>query len=250
MTARALPGLINGQTLVKLVPGREPVCGKRVFTLTPCQNERKPDGHGQNRICCYQSGSIHYNISCHVWPTNGFKFRDKTSTMNDKKFDPNNLERLNNPDRLKDLPPQFIWEKTGLDSAETIVDIGAGTGLFSIQFSSYAWQIYACDISERMISWIEKNVCPHHRNISAIQMNERSVPLEDDIAGGIFMINLHHELDEPEAMLTECRRLLKDGGKICIADWKKENMSEDPPVDFRYMPSEVEKQLKKVNRMT
>ncbi len=165
--------------------------------------------------------------------------------MNDKKFDPKNLEKLNNPERLKDLPPQFIWDQTGLDSAETIVDIGAGTGLFSIQFSFYSREIYACDISEQMINWLGENVCPNHRNIIPVKMDETSVPLDDDIADAVFMINLYHELDEPDAMLAECRRLLKDGGRICIVDWKKENMSEGPPVDFRYMPSEVRKQIQK-----
>lgn len=163
--------------------------------------------------------------------------------MNEKKFDPNNLAGLNNPERLDDLPPRFIWDSIGLDSPDTVIDIGAGTALFSIKFSPYARQIYACDISEQMINRVEENVCPHYRNITAIKMNESSVPLEDNTADAVFMINLHHELEEPERMLTECRRLLKDGGRICIVDWKKENISQGPPIRFRYKPSEVEKQL-------
>ena len=163
--------------------------------------------------------------------------------MNDKKFDPKNLNKLNNADRLKDLPPHLIWDHTGLDSAETILDIGAGTGLFSIQFSSYAKRIYACDISEQMIDWIEENVCPQYSNIVAIKMDESAVPLDGNIADVALMFNVYHELDEPLTMLAECRRLLKDGGRICIADWKKGSMAEGPPMHHRYMSSEVEEQI-------
>ncbi len=170
---------------------------------------------------------------------------DKPSKMNDKKFDPKNLTKLDNADRLQDLPSQFIWKKIGLDSAETILDIGAGTGLFSIQFSTYAQKIYACDISDQMINWMKEYVCPQYSNVFAIKMDESSVPLDDNIADAVFMINLYHELNEPLAMLAECRRLLKDGGRICIVDWKKENMSEGPPVHFRSMHSEVIKQIQK-----
>ena len=57
--------------------------------------------------------------------------------MNDKRFDPKKLHKLNNPDRLLDLPPQYIWDKLNLQltGADTFVDIGAGTGFFSIPFA-------------------------------------------------------------------------------------------------------------------
>ena len=37
--------------------------------------------------------------------------------MSEKKFDTRKLERLNNPERLKDLSPETIWEKLNLKNA-------------------------------------------------------------------------------------------------------------------------------------
>jgi tRNA A58 N-methylase Trm61 len=53
--------------------------------------------------------------------------------MNNR-FDPKKLEKLNNPERLKIVPPQYIWKMLNLKNVRTIVDIGAGTGFFSIPF--------------------------------------------------------------------------------------------------------------------
>ena len=54
--------------------------------------------------------------------------------MNDKKFDPKKLQKLNNPQRLMDIPPDFVWEKLHIEKPGVFVEIGAGTAFFSIAF--------------------------------------------------------------------------------------------------------------------
>lgn len=60
------------------------------------------------------------------------------------------------------------------------------------------------------------------------------------------MITLHHELESPEKTLAEAHRLLKDGGKICIIDWKKEVMSSGPPLEIRCSTDDIASDLKAV----
>lgn len=38
--------------------------------------------------------------------------------MSEKRFNPKKLHKLNDPRRLHDLPPDFLWEKAGLAAAE------------------------------------------------------------------------------------------------------------------------------------
>jgi SAM-dependent methyltransferase len=38
----------------------------------------------------------------------------KEATVHDKKFNPQKLQKLNNPDRLKDIPPDYIMGKLDL----------------------------------------------------------------------------------------------------------------------------------------
>jgi ubiquinone/menaquinone biosynthesis C-methylase UbiE len=165
--------------------------------------------------------------------------------MEDKRFDPKKLHKLNNPERLKDIPVEYIWNKLDLNNPLVLIDIGAGTGFFSMAFAAYLknGKVFACDISDIMVNWMENNVCAHHPNIVALKMEENSVPLEDCVADLVYMINLHHELDAPEEILNEAFRLLKENGKIFVVDWKKVEISEGPPNHIRCLPEEVEKQL-------
>jgi len=49
-----------------------------------------------------------------------------------EKFDPAKWEKLENPDRLTELPPGVVIEMLAVDGSETVVDFGAGTGMYTI----------------------------------------------------------------------------------------------------------------------
>lgn len=165
--------------------------------------------------------------------------------MDEKKFNPKKLEKLNNPNRLKDIPPDYVLDKLSMEKASILVEIGAGTAFFSIAFLQYAnpSKIYACDVSEVMINWIKENVVQNFPNITPVKTEEHSIPLDDGIADLVFMINLYHELDNPTLIVKEAYRILKPSGNIFIVDWEKKNMAEGPPTQIRCLPEQVKKQL-------
>ena len=165
--------------------------------------------------------------------------------MNDIKFDPKKLQKLNNPARLADIPLDEIQRRLPLEPHKVIVDLGAGTAFFSVAFLERfnPETIYACDLSETMIQWIRENVCPAHPRIKAIQTRESAVPLDDGVSDLIFMIALHHELENPSRFMDEAFRLLKPGGQVLIVDWLRKQMTEGPPVEIRCLPETVRVQL-------
>jgi len=169
----------------------------------------------------------------------------KGIAMTEIKFNPKKLKKLNDPQRLKDIPPEVIQKELGLDQAEVLVDLGAGTAFFSLallrQFQ--AKTVYACDLSEGMLSWIRENIADQHPAVVPILSGESSVPLEDGIADLVFMITLHHELETPMPSLAESLRLLKPGGTILIVDWLKKQMDQGPPAEIRCTPEQVKGQL-------
>jgi ubiquinone/menaquinone biosynthesis C-methylase UbiE len=156
--------------------------------------------------------------------------------MESKKFDPEHLAKLNDPRMIEFLKPDFVWEKLELKDPEVLVDIGAGTGFFALLFGKKMknGKIYACDISDVMLDWMRENLLPEPGyTVIPLKMNESSVPLPDDSADLVYMIDLHHELEEPVELIVECCRLLKKGGKLMIIDWKKEETPKGPPVSMR-----------------
>lgn len=167
--------------------------------------------------------------------------------MSNKKFDPKKLKKLNNPQRLKDIPVDYILDQVGLQHNDVFVEIGAGTAFFSIAFMRHAQpeKLYACDISALMLEWIEENVVPDYPGIYPVQTKEVAIPLDDAIADLVFMIHLHHELESPQNTLDEAYRLLKTEGKVLIIDWKKEDMDEGPPTHIRCRVEDVKKQMER-----
>jgi ubiquinone/menaquinone biosynthesis C-methylase UbiE len=166
--------------------------------------------------------------------------------MHDKKFDIKKLEKLNNPSRLNDIPPDHLLDLLDSKPAGVWVDIGAGTGFFSVALLKAARpsRIYACDLSEIMVDWMTAHVVPDYPQIIPVKSEEVRIPIDDHLADLVLMMNLHHELEHPVQTIQESYRLLKPGGTLMIVDWKKQETDGGPPVAIRCEPTDVQAQLR------
>ena len=154
------------------------------------------------------------------------------------KFDLAKLERLNDPGRFEDLDPVRMWDALALDldRAPVIVEIGAGTGLFSARFAATApgSTVYAVDVEPAMLAWMTE----HRPEVAAgtvvpVLSAESAVPLPDGLADAVVMINLHHELAEPAPTYAEALRLLRPGGRLLVVDWAPGGTQGGPPEAVR-----------------
>ncbi|MGL5616819.1 MAG: class I SAM-dependent methyltransferase [Sarcina sp.] len=144
--------------------------------------------------------------------------------MNDHKFDVKKFEKLNNPKRLEMINLTEILKELNLPENPTLVDIGAGTGLFSEEFLNLlpTASLYALDISELMINYINEHRVPKFNSrLKALLMEESKTPIENNTADLVFTIMVHHELDDSNALLKDIKRILKSDGKLLICDWKE-----------------------------
>ncbi len=155
--------------------------------------------------------------------------------MEEKRFKPKNLHKLNDPKRLQNIPPTLIIEKAQLTNPKTMLDFGTGTALFPRAFIDIFPKLkaYACDIAPEMIHWIEKEVKPHYPTITPIQLEDYRIPLPDDSIDFILMLNVFHELDDIMETLNECKRVMKPKGKFILSDWRKEKTPNGPSFDIR-----------------
>lgn len=163
--------------------------------------------------------------------------------MEQKKFDPAKLAKLNDPKRIESLNPDIIWSSLGLADPRVVVDVGAGTGFFSRLFSDKmkTGVVYACDISDVMIDWMKENLPQGLKGrVVPLKSEESALPLDSGIADLVYMINLHHELEEPDRIMSESFRVLKSGGKVAVIDWKAEETPEGPPLSIRVSPELIE----------
>jgi SAM-dependent methyltransferase len=155
---------------------------------------------------------------------------DAEGTMSYEKFDVTKLERLNDPARLERIPPMALWSALGDPTVETIVEIGAGTGVYAEQFARICpgAVVYAADIEPSMVDYMNT----HRGSVVPLLAEETSVPLPDGEAGAVVMINLHHELVDPAATYREAWRLLRPGGIVLVTDWAPGGEA-GPPQEIR-----------------
>jgi ubiquinone/menaquinone biosynthesis C-methylase UbiE len=139
-----------------------------------------------------------------------------------EKFDPDRWQRFEDPERLEELPPAVIAELLQLAGDETLVDYGAGTGMYTIALAQWLphGSVIAVDDSAEMLEHLcEKLEAPQHEGlrerINVVHSEHDRVPLPDGCAQRLMAINvLHHIHDEPQP-LAEIVRLLAPGG-LCV----------------------------------
>ena len=155
--------------------------------------------------------------------------------MGHQKFNLAKLEKLNDPGRFETLPPDVFWAALG-EPTGVIVEIGAGTGVFAAALAARSPEvtIYAADIEDTMLDWMRTNR-PEvaEGRIVPVKASEANVPLPDGIASAVYMINLHHELADPDASYAEAFRLLGPGGRLLAVDWADRETPRGPAVAMR-----------------
>jgi SAM-dependent methyltransferase len=162
--------------------------------------------------------------------------------MAHEKFNIAHLERLNDPGRVEDMPPAAMWEALGNPSPRTIVDIGAGTGLFACEFAKLAPEatVYAVDIEPAAVRWMiehrPESLCSR---LQPLLGKESAVPLATGESDLTVMLNLHHELVDPIESYREALRLTRIGGQLLVVDWAPNDDSKGPPQHIRASAEQI-----------
>jgi ubiquinone/menaquinone biosynthesis C-methylase UbiE len=161
-------------------------------------------------------------------------------------MDPARIERLRSPERLEYFDPDRFWDTVKPKSDCTLIDIGAGVGFIALPFAKRypLAKIYGCDILDGMIDLLREDAATQGLdNVEGIVMTPNSIDLMDGVADVVVMAQLHHELDTPELLLAECKRLLAADGTVAIIDWKDEENGKSPPVGRRVPEAVMRTQL-------
>jgi ubiquinone/menaquinone biosynthesis C-methylase UbiE len=152
-----------------------------------------------------------------------------------EKFDPRHWEKLENPERLVELPPANLIELLQLDGAETVVDYGAGTGMFSLPVADALPQglLVAVDEHEELLQRLRDKMAaaePAGR-VQTVQTDANRVPLPDGAADRVLLVNVLHHIHDDPAALAEIGRLLAPGGRVVAVDFARMDRPVGPPND-------------------
>jgi ubiquinone/menaquinone biosynthesis C-methylase UbiE len=152
------------------------------------------------------------------------------------KFNAAHRAYLDSDERRSYLDPPRILKAFRLGPGMRMADIGAGTGFFAVPAARVVGptgRVYAVDMVPEMLedlqAKLDREPLP---NLEPVRSTEDRIPLADASVDLAFLACVLHELDGPGTLL-ECRRILRQGGRLGVVDWKKEEMEFGPPIAHR-----------------
>jgi ubiquinone/menaquinone biosynthesis C-methylase UbiE len=162
--------------------------------------------------------------------------------MENRVFDPANRHKLESPERYKILPPFNILKYLNLQKDDIMIDIGCGTGYFTLPASKIigpGGRVIGLDISEEMLDEVRSKIENNGINIELMLSNELELPLRNSLGTFVLMSNVLHEAEDKGALLKEANRVLKPGGRLALIEWEKKPMDMGPPLDHRLLADEI-----------
>lgn len=165
--------------------------------------------------------------------------------MHSRVFNASQAYKLEDPERLKWLPPVAVLEALRLHPGMVVADIGAGTGYFAIPIGSavgHYGKVLAVDFQPQMLAILrEKLNAPElPRNLELVAGSATESHLPDHCCDLALYANIWHELNDHTTALREAERIVRRDGRIAILDWRPDVSSPPgPPVEHRIASSTV-----------
>ena len=159
-----------------------------------------------------------------------------------KIFNPANMLKLDSEDRKKSIQPEKIIELIDIKEGDTILDIGAGIGLFTLPALSKVGtngRVIATDISKEMLEELKRRLPEESNNAELIHCDAIKIPLPDKSVDKIILSFVFHEFDDRAEYLTEISRLIKDKGTMIILEWDMVESPSGPPLEERIKQEEL-----------
>jgi SAM-dependent methyltransferase len=101
-----------------------------------------------------------------------------------------------------------------------LADIGGGTGNYAAALLEEGWEPLVIDRSRAMLALAEA------KGLRTLEADAGSLPLEDASFDAVTMISMIHHLDDSVKALREARRVLRDGGRLAVVAFTREDVAD------------------------
>ncbi|MCM3571395.1 class I SAM-dependent methyltransferase [Neobacillus mesonae] len=155
--------------------------------------------------------------------------------MTGHRFKPEKAEKLLDPKRQELIPPNKVIEILEIQVSDIVADLGAGNGYFTLPLAEKTNEtVYAVDIEPKMLSFLkERAVQVNRQNIQYVQSDLENIQLNDHSVNKAVMAFVLHEIPDMKKAIGECKRILKDNGRLAILEWEAVESEMGPPLHER-----------------
>jgi SAM-dependent methyltransferase len=123
-------------------------------------------------------------------------------------------------DRTRSASPSVLVPlRKALDGApgRRLVDIGGGTGNYSLPLKQDGWQPVVVDRSDVMLARAAA------KGLETVEANAERLPFDDGAFDAAMMISMLHHVQDRGAALAEARRVLKAEGRLVLMGFSGED---------------------------
>lgn len=140
---------------------------------------------------------------------------------------------LERPERTGEERTDVLLTLLPLESGDTVADIGAGTGYFSLPMAMKVGQtgrVLAVDIQPEMLAIIEQRTQRAGiSNITPILGTESDPRLPAGEVDLVLLVDAYHEFSHPWEVMSQVQKSLSDRGKVVLVEYR----GEDPSVPIK-----------------
>ncbi len=134
---------------------------------------------------------------------------------------------LDRPEREREEHPEKAIAAMHLAPGMNVGEIGAGTGYYALRIAKQilpGGTYYANDIQAGMLTRLQANAAAQKvTNIRTILGTQEETGLPSRSLDYVLMVDVYHELSEPQVVLRSVAKALKPEGQLVLLEFRKED---------------------------
>lgn len=139
------------------------------------------------------------------------------------------VRRFESPERDAYQKPDLVMEYLGNIKGKTIIDIGAGSGYFSVRLAAKGAKVIAADVNDDFLNYLKNRI--EKSKLQGIEL--RKVPfdspaLKDEEVDMVLIVNTYHHIDNRPEYFAKVRKGTKKNGELVIIDFFKTDIPVGP----------------------
>ena len=156
------------------------------------------------------------------------------------------VQRFESPERDAYQHPHKVLEHFGNIEGKTIMDIGAGSGYFSVKLAEKGAKVIAADVDDRFLEFIQDRVKKNAlQNIETRKIPYDSPSLAENEVDMVLIVNTYHHIEHRPEYFTQVKKGTKQDGKLIVVDFFKTDTPVGPPTGHKLSMDTVIDELKK-----
>ncbi len=151
------------------------------------------------------------------------------------------------PERIAEENPDGAIAALNLKPGMTVADLGAGVGYMTLRMAKQvgpAGKVYGVDLQPGMLTELEKNAKANNiSNIVPILGEPADPKLPEGQIDLILMVDVYHEVSQPQAMIRKIRQALKPDGRLVLLEYRAEDPSIPINPDHKMTVDQVRREI-------